>query len=138
MAAAIACETTSADTIRIGAFNLPYRFEDTNITEIVRHVAMNDVIAYTSPTTSFTPPFAETNGCVSVRWESPPCTILYRPEIFTKGIEFYIENGLTNCVIRKSLTDAAKEIESELPLRTNLAHSAQQFINFIMDGSILL
>ena len=38
--------TLIADTLRIGAFTLPYRFEDTNVTDIVRHVVTNDVQAF--------------------------------------------------------------------------------------------
>lgn len=125
-----------ADTLRIGAFNLPYRFEDTNITDIVKYVVTNDVIAYKSTTTSFTPPFVEENGNVTVDSENTPGTTLYLPPVFENGIEFRIENGQTNCVIKQSLTDAAKAIESELPTRTNLAHSAQQFIDSIMDGTV--
>ena len=70
--ATLAMTATSlvAETLRIGAFNLPYRFEDTNITDIVRHVVTNDVIAYKSATTSFTPPFVEENGNVTVDSEN--------------------------------------------------------------------
>ena len=125
-----------ADTLRIGIFTLPYRFEDNSISDIVRYVVTNDVIAYNTATTSFTPPFLEKSGVLSVRPETTPDTNMYLPSIFENGIKFYIENGQTNCVIKQSLTDAAKANESDLPNRTNLAHSAQQFINSIMDGSI--
>ena len=128
--------TVIADTLRIGAFALPYRFEDTNITDIVRHVVTNDVISYSSATTSFTPPYVEKDGNVTVNGENTPDTTLYHPLVFRNGIEFRIENGQTNCIIKQSLTDAAKAIESELPARTNLAHSAQMFINSISDGTI--
>lgn len=125
-----------ADTLQIGAFSLPYRFEDTNITDIVRYVVTNDVISFQSATTSFTPPFVEKNGNVTVDGENTPDIHFYRPRVFLDGIEFRIENGQTNCVIKQSLTDAAKAIESELPMRTNLAVSAQTFIDAIMDGSV--
>ena len=128
--------TLIADTLRIGAFTLPYRFEDTNVTDIVRHVVTNDVISYNSAITSFTPPFIEKDGNVAVNGENTPDTTLYRPQVFRNGIEFRIENGQTNCIIRQSLTDAAKAIENELPTRTNLAHSAQLFIDSIADGTI--
>ena len=133
---AIATMAAEADTLKIGVFNLPYRFEDTNITDIVRYVVTNDVIAYKSATTSFTPPFAEENGDVTVDSENTPGTTLYLPPILENGIAFQIENGQTNCVIKQSLTDAAKAIEADLPTRTNLAYSAQQFIDSIMDGTI--
>lgn len=125
-----------ANTLRIGNFTLPFRFEDSNISDIVRYVVTNDVIAYNTATTSFTPPFMEKSGVISVRPETTPDTNLYLPSVFENGIKFFIENGQTNCVITHSLTDAAKAIESELPMRTNLAHSAQLFIDSIMDGSI--
>ena len=128
--------TLIAATLRIGAFTLPYRFEDTNVTDIVRHVVTNDVISYNSAITSFTPPFIEKDGNVTVNGENTPDTTLYRPQVFRNGIEFRIENGQTNCIIRQSLTDAAKAIENELPTRTNLAHSAQLFIDSIADGTI--
>ena len=125
-----------AETLRIGAFNLPYRFEDTNLTDIVRYVVTNDVIAYKSATTSFTPPFVEENGNVTVDSESTPSATLYLPPVFENGIEFRIEGGQTNCVIRQSLTDAAKAIEGELPTRTNLVAVAQGFIeNFSSGGT---
>ena len=136
MAMSIATMAAEAETLKIGVFNLPYRFEDTNITDIVRYVVTNDVIAFHMATTSFTPPFTQTNGAISVRWECPPCTVLYHPPLFKDGVKFYIENGQTNCVIKQSLTDAAKAIEDDLPTRTNLACSAQQFIDSIMDGTI--
>ena len=66
-AIAIACTVTKADTIKIGTFTLPYRFEDRNISDIVRHVVTNDVIACNAATTSFTPPFWEESGVLSVR-----------------------------------------------------------------------
>ena len=102
--ATLAMTATSlvAETLRIGAFNLPYRFEDTNITDIVRHVVTNDVIAYKSATTSFTPPFVEENGNVTVDSENTPGTTLYLPPVFENGIEFRIEDGQTNCIIRQS------------------------------------
>ncbi|MBR3085321.1 MAG: hypothetical protein IKH04_02850 [Kiritimatiellae bacterium] len=125
-----------ADTLQIGAFTLPYRFEDTNITDIVRYVVTNDVIAYKSTTTSFTPPFVEENGNVTVDSENTPGTTLYLPPVFENGIEFRIENGQTNCVIKQSLTDVAKTIEGELPTRTNLVAAAQGFIdNFCSGGT---
>ena len=134
--ATLAMTATSlvAETLRIGAFNLPYRFEDTNITDIVRHVVTNDVIAYKSATTSFTPPFVEENGNVTVDSENTPGTTLYLPPVFENGIEFRIEDGQTNCIIRQSLTDAAKAIESELPTRTNLVAVAQGFIDNFCSG----
>ena len=125
-----------ADTLRIGTFTLPYRIEDSDISDIVRYVVTNDVIAYNAATTSFTPPFLEKSGGLSVRQETTPDTNLYRPPVFENGIKFYIENGQTNCVIKRSLTDAAKAMEADLPLRTNLAHSVQRFIDTIIDGSI--
>ena len=125
-----------ADTLRIGTYTIPYRFEDNDISDIVRYVATNDVVAYNTATTSFTPPFAEKSGEISIRQESTPDTNLYQPLVFINGIKFYIENGQTNCVIKRSLTNAAKAIENDLPLRTNLVHSARLFIDSIMDGSI--
>ena len=134
--ATLAMTATSlvAETLRIGAFNLPYRFEDTNITDIVRHVVTNDVIAYKSATTSFTPPFVEENGNVTVDSENTPGTTLYLPPVFENGIEFRIEDGQTNCIIRQSLTDAAQAIESEMPTRTNLVAVAQGFIENFSSG----
>ena len=124
-----------ADTLRIGAFNLPYRFEDTNLTDIVRYVVTNDVIAYKSATTSFTPPFVEGNGHVTVDSENTPGTSFYWPPFFENGIAFHIENGQTNCIIRQSLTDVAKAIESELPTRTNLVAGAEAFIANFVSGT---
>ena len=131
----IATMAADADTLKIGVFNLPYRFEDTNITDIVRYVVTNDVIAYKSATTSFTPPFAEKNGDVTVDSENTPGTTLYLPQILENGIAFQIENGQTNCVIKQSLTDAAKAIESELPTRTNLVAGAEAFIANFVSGT---
>jgi len=125
----------NANTMKIGVFNLPYRFEDTNITDIVRYVVTNDVIAYKSATTSFTPPFAEENGDVTVDSENTPGTTLYLPPILENGIAFQVENGQTNCVIKQSLTDAAKAIESELPTRTNLVAGAEAFIANFVSGT---
>ena len=125
----------NANTMKIGVFNLPYRFEDTNITDIVRYVVTNDVIAYKSATTSFTPPFAEKNGDVTVDSENTPGTTLYLPPILENGIAFQVENGQTNCVIKQSLTDAAKAIESELPTRTNLVAGAEAFIANFVSGT---
>ena len=136
MAMAIATMAADADTLKIGVFNLPYRFEDTNITDIVRYVVTNDVIAYKSATTSFTPPFAEKNGDVTVDSENTPGTTLYLPQILENGIAFQIENGQTNCVIKQSLTDAAKAIESELPMRTNLVAHASSFVDKVFSGFI--
>lgn len=134
--AALAIVTSlCADTLQIGAFTLPYRFEDTNITDIVRYVVTNDVIFYRSATTSFTPPFIEKNGVVTINGENTPDTSLYHPQIFRNGIEFRIENGQTNCIIKQSLTDAAKAIESELPMRTNLVAEAQAFIADFVSGA---
>lgn len=128
--------SASADTLRIGIFSLQCRFEDDEISDIARYVVTNDVQAYTAATTSFTPPFHETNGVVSVREETTPHTTLYYPNIFAKGIQFHIENGQTNCIITRILTDTAKALEGELPTLTNLAHGAQLFIDSIMSGAI--
>ena len=127
--------TVIADTLRIGTFTLPYRIEDTNITDIVRHVVTNDVIYYDSAITSFTPPFVEKDGNVTVNGENTPDTTLYRPQVFRNGIEFRIVNGQTNCIIRQSLTDAAKAIENELPTRTNLVAGAEAFIANFSSGA---
>ena len=128
--------TLIADTLRIGAFTLPCRFEDTNITDIVRHVVTNDVQAFCTQISAFRKPYQDDFGHLCVQRINTPGTSLYRPQLFHEGIKFYIENGQTNCIIRQSLTDAAKAIENELPTRTNLAHSAQLFINSIADGTI--
>ena len=96
-----------ADTLQIGAFTLPYRFEDTNITDIVRYVVTNDIIAYSTPIAAFRPPYQDKYGNICVqRINIPP--IIDRSELFNDGIKFYIENGQTNCIIKQSLTDAAK------------------------------
>ena len=136
MAMAIATMAADADTLKIGVFNLPYRFEDTNITDIVRYVVTNDVQAFCSPISAFREPYQDGDGHVCVQRINTPETSLYHPQFFKNGIKFYIENGQTNCVIKQSLTDAAKAIESDLPTRTNLACSARQFIDSIMDGTI--
>ena len=136
MAMAIATMAADADTLKIGVFNLPYRFEDTNITDIVRYVVTNDVIAYKSATVSFTPPFVRENGVVTVKGENSYLTTLYFPPLFENGIEFRIENGQTNCVIKQSLTDAAKAVEDNLPTRVNLVAGAKLFVDSMADGSI--
>ena len=132
----VAALSATADTLRIGAFTLPYRFEDDDISDIARYVVTNDIQAYTVATTSFTPPFHETNGVVTVREETTPHATMYFPDVFTKGIKFYIENGQTNCIISRMITDMAKAIADELPIRTNLAYGAQQLIDSIMSGTI--
>ena len=82
------------------------------------------------------PPLVEENGNVTVDGENTPDMHFYRPRVFLDGIEFRIENGQTNCIIKQSLTDAAKAIEGELPMRTNLVFGAHQFLDTIVDGSI--
>lgn len=134
--AALAATSLVADTLQIGAFTLPYRFEDTNITDIVRCVATNDVQSFCTPITGFRPPYQDKNGNICVQHINTPGTSLYRPEVFMQGIKFYIENGQTNCIIKQSLTDAAKAIESELPMRTNLVADARLFVGMMADGSI--
>ena len=124
-----------ADTLQIGAFTLPYRFEDTNITDIVRYVVTNDVQSFCAPITAFRPPYQDKNGNVCVQRINTPGTTFYRPEVFMQGIKFYIENGQTNCVIKQALTDAAKAIEGELTMRTNLVASARQFIEDFRSGT---
>ncbi len=125
-----------ADTLQIGSFILPYRFEDDNISDIVRHVATNDVQAFCTSITGFRKPYLDKNGNTCVQRVNTPDTTFYRPAVFFDGIKFYIENGQTNCIIKSSLTSVAKAMESELPSRTNLVHGARLFINSIMDGSI--
>lgn len=125
-----------ADTLQIGAFTLPYRFEDTNITDIVRYVATNDVQSFCASITGFQPPYQDKNGNICVQRINTPGTSFYRPEVFIQGIKFYIENGQTNCVIKQSLTDAAKAIESELPMRTNLVAHASSFVDKVFSGFI--
>lgn len=135
--AALAVATSLlADTLQIGAFTLPYRFEDTNITDIVRCVVTNDVQSFCAPITAFRPPYQDKSGNVCVQRINTPGTSFYRPEVFMHGIKFYIENGQTNCVIKQSLTDAAKAIECELPMRTNLVAGARLFVGMMADGSI--
>ena len=90
---------------------------------------------YRSATTSFTPPFIEKNGAVTVSGENTPDTSLYHPQVFRDGIEFRIENGQTNCIIKQALTDAAKAMESELPTRTNLVAGAELFIANFASGA---
>lgn len=126
----------NADTMRIGTFTLPYRFEDNNLSDIVRHVATNDVQSFCSSITGFRKPYIDKNGDTYVQRINTPGTTFYRPDVFMDGIKFIIENGQTNCVIKQSLTDAAKAMENDLPTRTNLVRSAKQFIDSIMDGSI--
>lgn len=125
-----------ADTLRIGTFTLPYRFEDGNLSDIVRHVATNEVQAFCTPITGFRKPYHDKDGNVCVQHVNTPDSFYERSATFLDGIKFYIENGQTNCIIKSLLTDAAKAIEGELPMRTNLAHSARQFLDSIQDGSI--
>ncbi len=125
-----------ADMLRIGRFILPYRFEDNTLSDIVKCVVTNDVIAYNSATTSFTSPYMDKAGVISIRQKTTPSTNLYLPPLFENGIKFYIENGQTNCVIKRSFTDAAKTLEDELPTRTNLIYAAKQLADSIMDGTV--
>ena len=127
--------TLIADTLRIGAFTLPCRFEDTNITDIVRHVVTNDVQAFCTQISAFRKPYQDDFGHLCVQRINTPGTSLYRPQLFHEGIKFYIENGQTNCIIRQSLTDAAKAIENELPTRTNLVAGAETFIANFSSGA---
>lgn len=133
---AAAASLAAADTLRIGAFSLPYRFEDTNINDIVRHVVTNDVQSFCSTITAFRPPYLDTKGNLCVQRINTPATSFYRPAVFMDGIKFQIDNGQTNCVIKQSLTDAAKAIESELPLRTNLVATAAVFVDKVFSGAI--
>lgn len=125
----------TADTLRIGSFNLPYRFEDTNVTDIVHCVITNDVQAFCSQISAFRKPYQDDMGHTCVQRVNTPGTSLYRPQFFLDGIKFYIENGQTNCIIKQSLTDAAKAIESDLPTRTNLVAGAQAFIAGFVSGA---
>lgn len=134
--AALAIATSLlADTLQIGAFSLPYRFEDTNITDIVRYIVSNDVVAYSTPIAAFRPPYQDKNGNTCVQRINVP-SVIDRSELFNNGIKFYIENGQTNCVIKQSLTDAAKAVESELPWRTNLLVQARTFIANYYSGAV--
>ena len=125
-----------AETLRIGAFTLPFRFEDNSVSDIVRYVTTNDVQSFCAPISAFHEPYQDKSGNICVQRINTPGATLYRPAVFLDGIKFFIENGQTNCVIRQSLTDAAKALESELPTRTNLVYAAQQFIDAITSGSI--
>lgn len=125
-----------ADNLKIGAFTLPFRFEDNSVSDIVRYVVTNDVQSFCAPISSFHEPYQDKSGNICVQRINTPGTTLYRPTAFMNGIKFFIENGQTNCIIRQSLTDTAKALESELPTRTNLVCKAQQFIDAIMNGSI--
>ena len=125
-----------ADILQIGAFGLPYRFEDTNLTDIVRYVVTNDVQSYCFPITGFREPYQDDDGNICVQRKTTLGTSLYRPKIFHDGIKFRIENGQTNCVIKQSLTDVAKEIEDDLPARTNLVADAALLVGKVFSGEI--
>ena len=101
----------------------------------MRYVVTNDVQAYCSPISAFRPPYQDNNGRICVQRINTPA-IIDRFELFNEGIKFYIENGQTNCVIRQSITDAAKDIASDLPRRTNLVSGATLFVDGVLSGSI--
>ena len=132
----LAATSLVASNIKIGIFSLPCRFEDDNLSDIVRYVVTNDVQSFCTPISAFHEPYQDKSGHICVQRINTPGTTLYRPTAFMDGIKFFIENGQTNCIIRQSLTDTAKALESELPTRTNLVCKAQQFIDAIMSGSI--
>ena len=125
-----------ADTLQIGTFTLPFRFEDNNMSDIVRHVVTNDVQSFCAPITSFMEPYQDDDGNICVQRINTPDTTLYLPATLKNGITFYIENGQTNCIIKRSLTDTAKALESELSSRTNLVNAANLLIESIMDGTV--
>lgn len=136
MTAAIVISTTSlAENLAIGTFFLPYRFEDADLSDIVRYVVTNDVQAYCSTISGFKSPYQDNNGHICVQRINAPA-IIDRSELFKEGIKFYIENGQTNCVIRQSITGAAKAVASELVIRTNLVSEATRFVNSVLSGSI--
>lgn len=136
MTAAIVISTTSlAENLAIGTFFLPYRFEDADLSDIVRYVVTNDVQAYCSTISGFKSPYQDNNGHICVQRINAPA-IIDRSELFNEGIKFYIENGQTNCVIRQSITGAAKAVASELVIRTNLVSEATRFVNSVLSGSI--
>ena len=126
---------TIASAMKIGQFNLPYRTVDTNLSHIVRHVVTNDVTSYCCAVASFTPPFTNENHMAVIDYENSPGTTIYLPSLFEDGIEFRIEDGQTNCVIKQALTDAVKAVEAELPLMTNLTATASSFIASFQSGS---
>ena len=131
------CLTLSlmAERLQIGSFNLPYRFEDNDITDMIRHVVTNDVQAYCYAVRSFTPPFQENDGKISIDYEMMP-SIVDKSPLLNDSISFLIENGSTNCVIKHSITDAAKAIANELPVMTNLIAKANLFVEDVLSGSI--
>ena len=124
-----------ADTLRIGVFTLPYCFEDDNVSDIIKYVVTNDVTAYSTPITAFRPPYQDRTGNIRVQRVNTP-SIIERSDLFNDGIAFYIESGRTNCLIGKSITDAAKAIENELPAMTNLVAEATFFVEDVLSGSI--
>ena len=134
VATVFAVATFFADTLRIGSFLLPYRFEDNNLSEIVRYVVTNDVQAYSTRISGFMSPYQDSSGSICVQRSNTP-TIVDRSDLFNDNVKFYIENGNTNCVIKHSLTDAAKLMECEMSLRTNLLVRLHSFVCAFSSGS---
>lgn len=123
------------ETIRIGTMELPLRFEGEPPTGAVHHFATNEIVRYyhsvigflgLSPDASQPAPINEMTKATMV-WQSP---------VFQDKVSFYVESGLTNCVVSATFVTNAAAIYAEWNERTNLAASAEAFLQSVSSGAI--
>ena len=122
------------ETIRIGTMELPLRFEGEPPTGAVHHFATNEIVRYyhsvigflgLSPDASQPAPINEMTKATMV-WQSP---------VFQDKVSFYVESGLTNCVVSATFVTNAAAIYAEWNERTNLAASAEAFLQSVSSAN---
>ena len=123
------------ETIRIGTMDLPLSFDGEAPTGTVYDFVTNEIVRYYHPAVGINQ--YSTNATKPLRVNvAMKATFVWRSPVFHDKIRFYVDSESTNCVVSSAFVTNAAAILAEWTERTNLAASAESFLQSVSSGAI--
>ena len=123
------------ETIRIGTMDLPLVFEGEPPTGALYAFTTNEIIRYYHPVVGFLGLSPDAPQPAHIN-EKTKATMVWLSPVFQDKINFFVDAGATNCVVSSSFVTNAAAIHAEWSIRTNLAASAEAFLQTISSGAV--
>lgn len=123
------------ETIRIGSMELPLCFEGEAPTGNVYDFTTNEIVRYYHSAVGINQ--FSTNATKPLRVNvTMKATFVWRSPVFHDKIRFFVNSESTNCVVSSAFVTNATSIFAEWNERTNLAASAEAFLQSVSSGAI--
>ena len=123
------------ETIRIGTMELPLCFEGEAPTGNVYDFTTNEIVRYYHSVIGFLGLSPDAPQPAHIN-EKNKATMVWLSPTFQDKVNFFVDSGSTNCVVSAAFVTNAAAIFAEWNERTNLAASAEAFLQSVSSGAI--